>query len=169
MPRYRRYFEDNSWVFLTLVTADRRPWMRDANDKRLVLDSLRDAKRRYPFQHLGHVILDDHLHWMLIANGDSTIPDIVSAFKRGTCFTRRRAGKCWNSLWQRRYYDHILRHDHDFRCHIDYIHYNPVKHGYAAMACQYRWSSFHAWFARGHYDKTWGTSEPSHISGMNPE
>jgi len=169
MPRYRRYFGDNCWVFLTLTTGERHPWIRSATSKRLVLHAFRDAKRRLGFRHLAHVILDDHIHWLLIAEKGARVPDIVSAFKREVCFTRKQSGLRWNDLWQHRYYDHILRDDRDLFRHLDYIHYNPVKHGYVAMACQYRWSSFHAWVERGQYTQTWGKSEPSHISGMNPE
>ena len=169
MPGYRRYFGDNCWVFLTLATAARRPWIEQATVKRLLLDAFRDAKRRHHFRHLAHVILDDHIHWLLIAERGSTVPEIVSAFKREVCFSRHHQNLPWKNLWQPRYYDHILRNDRDLFRHLDYIHYNPVKHGYVAMACQYRWSSFHAWVERGQYPQTWGTSEPPHISGMNPE
>lgn len=169
MPRYRRYFERHYWVFLTLVTGNRRPWLRPAGNKKLVLDSMRELKQRHHYRHLAHVILDDHLHWMLIAGPTASVPQLVSRLKQTVNFKRHRRGQPWNGLWQRRYYDHILRDDEDFRRHLDYIHYNPVKHGYVAMACQYRWSSFHAWAARGTYTKCWGTAEPKKISGMELE
>jgi len=169
MPRYRRYFGDNCWVFLTLVSAERRPWLRETGEKRIVLDAFRKTKVQLGFRHLAHVILDDHLHWMLLADDGSAIPRIVSCFKRCVAFARRERCLSWRNLWQNRYYDHILRNDRDLWVHLDYLHYNPVKHGYAAMACQYRWSSFHAWVERGQYTQCWGTSEPKHLSGMDLE
>lgn len=169
MPGYRRYFGGNCWVFLTLVLANRQPRFRSVADKKIVLDSLRRTKARHGFRHLAHVILDDHLHWMLVANKGQAIPEIVSCLKRCVAFSRRDRRLPWRSLWQHRYYDHVLRDDRDLWLHLDYLHYNPVKHGYVAMACQYRWSSFHAWVERGQYTKCWGTSEPKHISGMDLE
>jgi len=167
MPRYRRYFGDNCWVFLTLVSAQRRPWLRAAAEKRMVVEGFRATKARHGFRHLAHVILDDHLHWMLVVDDGATIPQIVSCFKRCVAFSRRDRRLPWRQLWQRRYYDHMLRDDRDLRLHLDYLHYNPVRHGYVAMACQYRWYSFHAWVERGQYSHSWGTSEPKHISGMD--
>ena len=127
------------------------------------------TKRRHPFRHLAHVVLDDHLHWLLVADDGTQIPSIVSCLKRVHDVLPHHRNLPWKNLWQPRYYDHILRDDRDLFRHLDYIHYNPVKHGYVAMARQYRWSSFHAWVERGQYPQNWGTSEPPHISGMNPE
>ncbi len=169
MPYYRRHFQPEDWVFLTMVTGNRRPWLRNASDKRLLLDALREVKRRHPFRHLAHVVLDDHLHWLLIANKGTPVPQLVSRFKQAVIFKRRDRKLPWKDLWQKRYYDHIIRDERDFRRHMDYIHYNPVRHGYVAMARQYRWSSFHAWVARGMYTTCWGTKEPEGISGMNLE
>ncbi|QOC21218.1 transposase [Wenzhouxiangella sp. AB-CW3] len=169
MARFRRYFQPEDWVFLTLVTGNRRPWLRESRDKRQLLQCMRALKRDLPFRHLAHVILDDHLHWLLIADEGHDIPALVSSLKRRVCFERRDRGLSWRGLWQARYYDHILRDDRDFRVHMDYIHYNPVRHGYVAMARQYRWSSFHAWVERGLYEPCWGMREPDSIGGLNLE
>ena len=169
MPRYRRHFQTQDWIFLTIVTGKRRPWLRDAASKNLLINALRALKRRHPYTHLAHVILDDHMHWLLIANDGSDLPTLVSYLKRKTLFDRRTAGLCWRGLWQSRYYDHIIRDERDFRRHMDYIHYNPVRHGYVARASQYRWSSFNTWMQRGMYTPCWGVREPPGINGMNLE
>ncbi len=169
MARFKRHFQPEDRVFLTLVTGNRRPWLRNADAKRHLLKCMRELKRERPFRHLAHVILDDHLHWMLVANHEHAVPALVSSLKRRVAFERRRLGFSWGGLWQPRYYDHILRDERDLRTHLDYVHYNPVRHGYVAMAGQYRWSSFHAWVARGAYESCWGVREPPTIGGLDLE
>ena len=169
MPRYRRYFSVGDWVFLTLVTADRRPWLRAEHCKRLLMQSFHAVKRQHGYRHLAHVVLDDHLHWMLIAPENGSVAAVVSSFKLGLIQRCRLAGRDWKRLWQPRYYDHILRNERDAHCHLDYIHYNPVKHGYVRAPRLYPWSSFHAWVRRGHYDASWGETEPPTAAGLDYE
>lgn len=169
MPRYRRYFAPEDWVFVTLVTADRQPWLREPASKRMVLETFRTVKRHHGYRHLAHVVLDDHLHWMLIAEGSAGVASLVSSVKLGLLQRRRNAGLDWKRLWQPRFHDHILRDEDDLRRHLDYIHFNPVKHGYVSAARDYPWSSFHAWVARGHYDPCWGNTEPPAAASLDYE
>ncbi len=160
MPRYRRHFQTGDTVFLTLVTAQRRRWLAPDRAKAQLLNALRETKRQRPFRHLAHVLLDDHLHWLLQTVSGESVSSLVARFKLTVFHHRKTLGWDCQSLWQPRYYDHIIRDDQDLHRHLDYIHYNPVRHGYAAIARQWRWSSFHAWVARGHYTPCWGTREP---------
>lgn len=160
MPGYRRYFETNHVVFVTIVTADRRPWLADARNKSHLIQCLRNIKEANPFRHFAHVILDDHFHWLFQVTSGDSISRAVSRLKLKVYHERKNRNLFCENLWQKRFYDHIIRDERDFRQHMDYIHYNPVKHGYVAMACQWRWSSFHTWVARGNYSKCWGTNEP---------
>jgi len=161
MPRYRRHFASNNAVFVTLVTGRRRRWLAHARDKNQLLQCMREVKSHRPFRHYGHVILDDHMHWLLQAIDGNSISTIVGALKQHVCHTRKSLGLPWRELWQNRFYDHIIRDETDFREHMDYIHFNPVRHGYASMARQWRWSSFNAWVERGMYSHCWGTKEPN--------
>ena len=169
MGNYRRYFEPDQTVFVTAVTRDHLPWLREDRLKRLLLRSMREVKSVHPFRHKAHVILDDHFHWLLEARGRSSISRIVYAVKRNFKRDVARAGISCPRVWQPRFWDHVIRNRKDFERHFDYIHFNPVKHGYVRMPCQYRWSSFHAWVARGVYPKTWGTGTPETINGMELE
>ncbi|TVQ32956.1 MAG: hypothetical protein EA370_12120 [Wenzhouxiangella sp.] len=160
MPGYRRYFQDNDVVFITLVTDQRNPWLSGHRDKRHFLSCLRETKRRQAFRHFAHVVLDDHFHWLVQALEGESVSELVRELKL-TVFHRRRAlGWPCQGLWQSRFYDHIIRDEHDFCRHMDYIHYNPVRHGYVVLARQWRWSSFHTWVARGRYSHCWGSREP---------
>jgi len=72
-------------------------------------------------------------------------------------------------LWQRRFWDHIIRDEDDLKMHVDYIHYNPVKHGLVARPEDYPYSSYRYWFERGYYEEEWGHSEPENLKGMDFE
>jgi len=58
-------------------------------------------------------------------------------------------------IWQRRYWEHTLRDAEDFVRHVEYIHYNPVKHGYAQAAADWPYSSFHRYVRAGEYPVDW--------------
>lgn len=70
--------------------------------------------------------------------------------------TARRSAKQEGSLWQHRYWEHWLRDEADVRHHLDYLHFNPVKHGLVAQVADLPWSSFHRYVAAGVYDPDWG-------------
>lgn len=151
MPRYRRYFAPQQTVFLTIATAGRSPWLRSDINKRRVLEALRKTRKIHPFRHIAHVLLHDHIHLLVAPTGPVRIPATVACFKRAVTAVTMAP----KPLWQRRYYDHIIRDDDDFRRHLDYIHYNPVKHGLAEHADEWPWSSLAQWQARGLYPPHW--------------
>jgi len=167
MPRYRRYFSDGQTVFLTLTTAKRRPWLSHEGVKEHLLDALRAARRLYPFKHHGHVLLHDHLHLLLSPQVGVEIPSIMGSFKRAAIARLSNpSNEVGERAWQRRYYDHLIRDEQDFSRHLDYLHYNPVKHGLVLCAADWIWSSFSAWQALGVYTHDWGTREPENIYNM---
>lgn len=159
MPRYRRYFAPDQTVFLTIVCHSRRPWLRNDGARAVVLDALRDVRGRYPFRHYGHVLLDDHLHLMLAPSADTQVPGLVGSFKHTVAEWMPLPGR----HWQRRYHDHVIRDERDFCRHLDYLHYNPVKHGLAECVAAWPWSSFAAWVARGVYPADWGAVAPADL------
>jgi len=73
------------------------------------------------------------------------------------------------NIWQRRFWEHFLRDEEDWRRHIDYIHYNPVKHGYVQNPADWPHGSFQKALQEGLYPIGWGMKEPSFISDMNKE
>ena len=74
--------------------------------------------------------------------------------------SQRRLAKAERGLWQRRYWEHLIRHDDDLRAHIDYIHFNPVKHGHVDRVAEWPYSSFHGYVRRGVLPEDW-TWDPS--------
>ena len=142
MPDYRRYYAPNQSVFITFVTHDRRPWLGYPLNAELLLDAMRRVKEKYPFRQIAHAVLPDHFHWMFKTPDGANFSAIASAVKRETTWRLKERGRSYGTLWQERFYDHVIRDDDDFARHLDYIHFNPVKHGVAASAAEYPHSSF---------------------------
>ncbi|MDK1227376.1 REP-associated tyrosine transposase [Cronobacter turicensis] len=154
MSRYRRlHIPGNTWFF-TVNLRDRRSLLLcRAID--LLRAQVARVKRRYPFTIDAWVVLPEHMHciWTL-PEGDYDYSLRWQEIKKG--FTRaylpRRAA---DTVWQRRFWEHGIRDEKDFRRHMDYVYFNPVKHGWVRQVCEWPFSSFHRDVARGLYPKTW--------------
>jgi putative transposase len=164
MPNYRRHYLAAP-VFVTLVTHRREPWLLDHAAQLSV--SMHRVRARHPFRHLAHVVLPDHLHWLFEAD-DGDFSALIAAFKRDATWALKAEGLT-GPFWQNRFYDHVIRDDDDLRRHLDYIHYNPVKHGHCTHPRDWPHSSFTAWQARGAYPADWGEAEPGGIRTMRLE
>ena len=76
-----------------------------------------------------------------------------------------RQGKKEVAVWQRRYWEHMIRDDRDFARHFDYIHYNPVEHGHVRKPRDWRWSSFRRYLKLGYYPEDWGSKDICYADG----
>ena len=172
MSEYKRAFQSGGCYFFTVVTQDRRPWLTEEH----AIDRLRKAFRHVmkdrPFTIEAIVILPDHLHciWQL-PEGDNDFPERWRQIKRFVSIGLKSPlnVRKEKALWQRRYWEHLLRNEEDWRHHMDYIHYNPVKHGYAHRPVDWPHSSFRQAVTRGWYGTSWGEREPAGIAGMKFE
>ena len=170
MPNYRRYYLRGHPVFVTVVARQRRNVFATSENKELVLNAMRLVRLKWPFRHLAHCLLPDHLHWLFVPVEHAHFSKIVAATKRQVTWAMKRTGIEAAGLWQPRFYDHVIRNRRDLEVHLDYIHYNPVKHGYAEAPRDYRWSSFAEWVKRGNYAANWGDNCcPTHIASLNWE
>jgi putative transposase len=163
MTNYRRNFICGGSFFFTANLAERRlRLLVDHID--LLRRAFRDVRRRHPFDIQAVVVLPDHIHaiWTL-PDGDADFAlrwrQIKSAFSRalpaGERISASRASKAERGIWQRRYWEHTLRNEEDFARHADYIHYNPVKHGYVRRLRDWPYSSFHRMVRLGVYPRDW--------------
>jgi putative transposase len=150
--------------FFTVTLADRSDDLLVREIDRL-RGAYRDASTKLPFETEAICILPDHLHalWSLPA-GDS---DFGSRWMRiKTNFSRwlpasaarsaSKVAKREKGIWQRRYWEHVIRDDADFERHVDYIHYNPIKHGLVSRVADWPYSSFHRYVERGILPADWG-------------
>jgi REP-associated tyrosine transposase len=151
MTAYRRNLVAGGTYFFTVNLADRHSPLLTANIE-LLRAAFRYTRHRHPFTIDAIVILPDHLHalWTL-PSGDSDFATrwrlIKTAFSRGLRPVKRvsasRSRKGERGIWQRRFWEHTIRDEGDFARHIDYIHFNPVKLGYAERVQDWPFSSLH--------------------------
>ena len=169
--RYRRLKIEGACYFFTLVTEQRRRLFDDAETVALLQAAIDVVKDRHPFVIEAQVIMPDHLHalwrlpdgdadystrWRLIKERFSK--SFVKRFgKPDASASRRQRGE--QAIWQRRFWEHLIRDDGDFNAHFDYIHLNPVRHGYVQAAREWPHSTFSHWVERGVYEPHWGSGE----------
>ncbi len=163
MPDYRRHRVAGGTYFFTVNLLDRRrPLLVDHID--LLRASVRRVHALMPFHIDAWVVLPEHMHalWTL-PEGDGDFPRrwqaIKMAFSKGIIPGEARSDsrriRKERGIWQRRYWEHTIRNDRDYAVHMDYIHFNPVKHGLVADAAAWPYSSFHRCVAQGLYPATW--------------
>jgi putative transposase len=163
MTNYRRNFLPGGSYFFTVNLLDRRSCLLTENVE-LLRKAFRYARERHPFSIEASVILPDHVHavWTM-PEGDSDYALrwrlIKSVFSRGLprleAVSNSRSSKGERGIWQRRYWEHTLRDENDFAKHVDYIHFNPVKHGHVSRVVDWPYSSFHRFVRQGIYPADW--------------
>lgn len=172
MSNYRRAFVEGGCYFFTVVTYQRkRILVRDSYLAKL-RDAFRQVMKSHPFTLNAIVVLPDHVHciWTL-PEGDEDFSMRWRLLKRNFSAasilpTRPNGTK---PVWQPRFWEHLIRDEDDFRRHLDYIHYNPVKHGYVNSPAQWSFSSFTRYARHGWYDMHWGNEPPGNIQGIERE
>jgi putative transposase len=168
MPNYRLNLLPGGTYFFTLVTFARRPIFSDPSAQRLLRQAMLEVRRDKPFVIEAVVLLPDHMHmiWRLPL-GDANFPARWSKIK--SLFTRRwlavggpelpvsagKAGDRRRGVLQPHYYEHTIRDKEDFIQHVEYIHYNPVRHGRVQRPSDWAWSSFRRYVRLGYYPADW--------------
>ena len=175
MTEYRRaYIPGGSWFF-TVNLAERKPNQLLVEKIDLLRNAFEYTKQRYPFRMDAVVILPDHLHciWTLPqADADfSTRWNMLKGYfsrhiAKGERISTSRKSRRERGIGQRRFWEHLLRDQNDFNRHVDYIHWNPVKHGWAKSASDWPHSSFHRYVVRGVYPENWGNHAGYDIEGV---
>ncbi len=164
MSNYRRYFFNSlNPVFITFVTYDRRNILIPNID--IFRNCFRFAKSKYRFEIIAINVLQNHCHIIISPEQPNDIPKIIRTIKY--YFSTNIPDKyiCNNlspsaikrgekGVWQRRYYDHIIRDEKDLNRHIDYIHYNSYKH-YNIVPKDWSYSSFQKFVRNNYYDINW--------------
>ena len=168
MPEYRRWFQLGGTFFFTLVTEQRAPILCDQRARMLLRASIEETQQRWPFRALAWVLLPDHLLtiWTLpVGDGD---------FSRRWAFLKKQFTRGWlanggpeaarsasrvknrrRGVWQRRFWEHLIRDEDEFQRLLDYIHHNPIKHGYVRCAHEWPYSTFHRMVREGRYATDW--------------
>ena len=174
VSNYRRWRVEGGTYAFTLATFGRRPILTSPEGLAALRHGCRVVRKRWPFQVLAVVVLPDHLHAMWeLPRGDANYSLRWKRLKEE--FTRKyladggrersrsdsRTAQGERAVWQRRFWEHLVRDEDDYQNCLDYIHYNPVKHGVSDRPMSYRWSSFRQFVKHGEYERDWGRA-PQH-------
>jgi len=166
MTNYRRAKFKGGYYFFTVVTHQRRAFLTGELARYCLREIWQKVRNTRPFDVIALCLLPNHLHciWKL-PEGDNDYSTRWSLIKKG--FTRSyltaggtespqsksRRQKRRRGIWQRRFWEHQLRDEHDLQMHVDYIHFNPVKHGLTERPDQWPWSTYHRYIETGRYAK----------------
>ena len=168
MSNYRRFYLAGGTYFLTIITYQRQPLFSDRSNITLLRSVTAQVKGEMPFNIIGAVILPEHLHFIWsLPEGDTNYSKRVGRLK--VLFTKSLRGNNnlpqnvslsrkqhrESNVWQRRFWEHTIRDERDFAAHLDYIHYNPVKHGLVSCPHLWEYSSFHYWVKKDVYSLEW--------------
>jgi putative transposase len=167
MPAYRRHRLAGGCYFFTVNLRDRRSDLLVRGIETL-RSAVRATRARHPFTIDAWVVLPDHMHcvwtlppddldfpirWQMIkALFSRAMPHVET--RRASLVRKREAG-----IWQRRYWEHAIRDERDYAAHVDYVHFNPVKHGLAESAADWPFSSFSRCVAQGLYPAGWAMKD----------
>lgn len=169
MPEYRRVRNAGGTYFFTVVTYRRRPILIHPEIRQVLREGINYVRQSMPFVIEAWVLLPDHLHaiWTLPEHDDryaarwAVIKSCVTRgcgrlFDAGVKVNISREKRQEGSIWQRRFWEHAIRDEPDFHRHLDYIHWNPVKHGYVKNPTDWPYSTIHRFIAQGLYPSNWG-------------
>lgn len=176
MSHFRRSRVTGGTFFFTVVTCRRQRFLCDDDVRVALRESIRHTREQHPFEIDAWVLLPDHMHCMwTLPDGDADFSVRWNVIKRGV--TRRVGARLQradlmnesksahreSTLWQRRFWEHQIRDDRDLQAHVDYIHFNPVKHGYVARAIDWPYSSVHRSIRDGVISDDWGGGLASRV------
>lgn len=173
MSDYRRYYVPGGTYFFTVVTHQRRRFLTTTRAREDLRTAIAHVRQRWPFELFATVLLPDHLHavwtlppgdpryslrWQKIKEHFTRLfaPHGVAEGVR-TLSRQRRSER---GYWQRRFWEHTIVDEDDLKACVDYIHWNPVKHGLVSRVVDYPWSTFHKFVRLGEYESTWGGENP---------
>jgi putative transposase len=157
MRNVKRHFKPGDTVFITSVTNNRVPLLRD--HALLLLKAMAHVGKHLSCHLEAYVILPDHFH-IIVASESNVFSNYIKKTKEGFALLLRQGGHFVEGrIWQHRFWDHIIRDEDDWRRHISYIHYNPVKHGLTDDPFLWEYSSIRSFLEAGQYERNWGRTE----------
>jgi putative transposase len=129
------------------------------------------VQQTHPFHLLAYAVLPDRLHGLMQCAANTTYSEAMPSIKRNFALNYKAAGgiETPSTVWQPRFWDHVIRDENDLQRHMSYIHYNPVKHGLSTRLEEWPCSSFRFWLDRGYYEVGWGWTEPDNMEGVGSE
>jgi putative transposase len=172
MPNYRRPAISGGTYFITQITYRRQKWLCTEIGRHALRTAIKRVQETRPFKIDAFVLLPDHFHclWTLPRND----PDLSTRIRLVKTYVTRhyaddlgmdedvstsRMKRKERNVWQRRFWEHLIRDENDFVAHCDYIHYNPVRHGRCEAPTDWRFSSIHRLIDEGMCAPDWGRGD----------
>lgn len=170
MSNYRRS-RAGSHYFFTAVTHNRQPILTAPHGRNCLRNAFKQVQSKMPFEVTGIVLLPDHLHAIWQMPGDDMDYSVrwrriksiftrtwLSSTSSNSSISLSRRKRNEQGVWQRRFFEHTLKDENDLKRCADYLHVNPLKHGYVKRVSEWPWSSFHKYVKAGEYSNDWGSS-----------
>lgn len=161
MPNYRRNWIQGGTFFFTVNLYNRsQHWLTDHIGH--LRTATRQCRQHHPFHIHAWVVLPEHLHCIW------TLPDKDHDYARRWRYIKSRFAHLLKQhieqtnlepIWQKRYWEHTLINQKDLNAHMDYIHYNPVKHGWVNRVKDWPYSTFHRCVENGLYTENWAGND----------
>jgi len=168
MANYRRRHRPWGAYFLTLVTHRRMPLFWNPRARELLHEAIEHVRKAWPLTIHEAVLLPDHMHLFC------GIPDDEQDYSLRVRLIKHRFTRAWlasggmegrstlsrerrgiRGVWQKRFYEHTIRNQHEFHKHVVYVHMNPVKHGLVKRPIDWPWSTFHRHVRQGLLPPDW--------------
>jgi putative transposase len=174
MSDYRRWFLAGGTYFFTVVTYNRQPILCDDLARDCLRKAIETVRKTRAIEIVAFVLQPNHLHavWALPpGDGDYSTrwrrikEEFTQAYLsrggRELTISAPRARRAERGVWQRRFWEHSVRDEEDLKRCVDYVHWNPKKHGLVPNVRDWPWSSFHRYVAAGEYEVNWGATDPT--------
>ena len=164
MPDYRRVWHEGGTYFFTVNLLHRHGNDLLTREHALLRETVRNVRRAHPFEIHGWVTLPDHLHCVIeLPAGDADFAtrwrliklNFSKALPRAEPRSQVRVRRGERGIWQRRFWEHLIRDDTDYQAHMAYVHINPVKHGLVKRVADWPYSTFHRLVNTGVYPLDW--------------
>jgi putative transposase len=166
MRTYIRAYQPGGCYFFTVVTNNRIPHFAEQYHIDRLRLGFRHVMVKRPFAIDAIVVMPDHIHvlWRL--------PEADHDFSTRWRLIKHFVSRGWqgdDAFWQPRFWEHLIRDEDDWQNHVDYIHYNPVKHGMVTRPEDWAFGSYRKARADGWYPDGWGSCEPESCKNMEIE
>ena len=176
---YRRVFVPNGYVHIIITSYDRKSIFID--NIGTLRNAFKNVRKLYKFEIIAICVFPEHIHLILHPENINSYPKIISSVKH--YFSRNVGQVCptdnlkigyknkrEKGIFQRRYYEHTIKNETELNNQINYIHYNPVKHGLVKNVKDWPYSSFHKFIEQSLYDINWGSeADIKNILDLNYE
>ncbi|USN53501.1 MAG: transposase [Candidatus Nomurabacteria bacterium] len=153
ISKLKRIYIPDGIYFVTIVTHNRIPFFKDSHLANIVISRLQITKNIQPYYLYAYVVMHDHAHFLLRPRYESNISDLMHCLKRNISRSINiiyphliaeddHPRLSTKFIWQKSFYDHIIRDQQDLNHHVNYIHYNPVRDGLVNKPEDWPWSSY---------------------------